>query len=63
MSWATLNEMQMQFVETIRSNVIRMEHLVTDISDISKLKSGRMRLDRENGYVQKYRHAGRKSER
>ncbi len=40
-----LNEMQMQFVETIRSNVIRMEHLVSDISDISKLHSGRMRLD------------------
>jgi signal transduction histidine kinase len=40
-----LNDMQMQFVETIRSNVIRMEHLVTDISDISKLKSGRMRFE------------------
>jgi signal transduction histidine kinase len=40
-----LNEMQQQFVETIRTNVIRMEHLVTDISDISKLSSGRMRLD------------------
>jgi signal transduction histidine kinase len=37
-----LNDMQMQFVETIRSNVIRMEHLVSDISDISKLKSGRL---------------------
>jgi len=40
-----LNEMQSQFVETIRSNVIRMEHLVSDISDISKLHGGRMRLD------------------
>lgn len=40
-----LNEMQSQFVETIRSNVIRMEHLVADISDISKLHSGRMRLE------------------
>lgn len=40
-----LNDMQSQFVETIRSNVIRMEHLVTDISDISKLKAGRMRLE------------------
>jgi signal transduction histidine kinase len=40
-----LNDMQMQFVETIRSNVIRMEHLVADISDISKLKSGRLRFD------------------
>lgn len=40
-----LNPMQGQFVETIRSNVIRMEHLVSDISDISKLHSGRMRLE------------------
>jgi signal transduction histidine kinase len=40
-----LNEMQTQFVETIRSNVIRMEHLVTDISDLSKLRSNRMRLE------------------
>lgn len=40
-----LNEMQQQFVETIRSNVIRMEHLVTDISDMSKLTSGRIRLE------------------
>jgi signal transduction histidine kinase len=40
-----LNEMQTQFVETIRSNVIRMEHLVSDISDLSKLRSNRMRLE------------------
>ncbi len=38
-----LNEMQQQFVEVIRSNVIRMEHLVTDVSDASKLRSGRIR--------------------
>ena len=40
-----LNDMQMQFAETIRSNVIRMEHLVSDISDVSKLNSGRMHFD------------------
>ena len=40
-----LNDMQRQFAETICSNVIRMEHLVTDISDISKIHSGRIRLD------------------
>jgi signal transduction histidine kinase len=40
-----LNDTQTQFVETIRSNVIRMEHLVSDISDISKLRSGRIRLE------------------
>ncbi|HEX3050271.1 MAG TPA: HAMP domain-containing sensor histidine kinase [Aggregatilineaceae bacterium] len=41
----TLNEMQQQFVDTVRSNVIRMEHLVTDISDISKITAERIRLD------------------
>jgi signal transduction histidine kinase len=38
-----LNPMQQQFVDTIRSNIISMEQLVTDISDISKLQSGRIR--------------------
>jgi len=40
-----LNEMQTQFVSTIRTNAIRMEGLVADISDISKLNSGRLRLE------------------
>ncbi|MEW6577651.1 MAG: HAMP domain-containing sensor histidine kinase [Chloroflexota bacterium] len=40
-----LNEMQAQFVETIRANVSRMEQLVSDISDMSKLRSGRLRLE------------------
>jgi signal transduction histidine kinase len=40
-----LNEMQMQFAETIRSNVIRMEHLVSDLSDVSKLTAGRIRIE------------------
>lgn len=40
-----LNEMQQQFVEVIRTNVIRMERLVADISDMSKLRSGRIRLE------------------
>ena len=37
-----LNEMQSQFVETIRTNIISMEQLVTDVSDISKMHSGRI---------------------
>ena len=37
-----LNEMQSQFVEIIRNNIISMEQLVTDVSDISKMRSGRM---------------------
>jgi signal transduction histidine kinase len=40
-----MNEMQQQFIDTIRNNVIRMEGLVSDISDISKLNSGRLKLD------------------
>ncbi len=40
-----LNEMQQQFADTIRSNVGRMESLVTDVSDASKLYAGRIRLD------------------
>jgi len=40
-----LNEMQQQFADTVRSNVVRMENLVTDVSDASKLYAGRIRLD------------------
>ena len=40
-----LNEMQQNFIDTIRTNVIRMEGLVSDISDISKLNYGRIKLD------------------
>lgn len=40
-----LNEMQQQFADTVRSNVSRMENLVTDVSDASKLYAGRIRLD------------------
>lgn len=40
-----LNEMQQQFIDTIRASVIRMEGLVSDISDMNKLTSGRLRLD------------------
>lgn len=38
-----LNDMQKQFLETIRNNVLSMEALVTDISDLNKLNSGRLR--------------------
>jgi signal transduction histidine kinase len=40
-----MNEMQQQFIDVIRNNIIRMEGLVSDISDINKLNSGRMKLD------------------
>jgi signal transduction histidine kinase len=38
-----LNEMQQQFVDIIRSNIIRMEGLVTDVSDLNKLQAQRYR--------------------
>ncbi len=40
-----LNEMQGQFVSTIRNNIISMEHLLSDISDISKMRTGRIRAE------------------
>jgi signal transduction histidine kinase len=43
----TLNPMQQNFIETIRNNVIRMDWLLSDISDINKLQAGRLRLERK----------------
>ena len=40
-----LNDMQKQFMDIIRNNVLSMEALVTDISDLNKITSGRMKLD------------------
>jgi signal transduction histidine kinase len=44
-SMGPLNEMQQQFVETIRTNSRRMEGLLTDVSDTSKIKAGTLRLN------------------
>lgn len=40
-----LNEMQRQFVGTIRTNVLSMEKLVADISDLTKMRTGRLQPD------------------
>lgn len=40
-----INEMQSNFLHTIRSNVERMSTLVTDLNDNSKIEAGRLRLD------------------
>lgn len=40
-----VNEQQVQFLEIIRNNVDRMSTLVSDISDGSKLETGRLKLD------------------
>ncbi|MBN2547536.1 MAG: GAF domain-containing protein [Anaerolineales bacterium] len=39
-----LNEQQLSFIDIIRNNVERMSVLVTDLSDISKVESGRLKL-------------------
>jgi len=40
-----LNEQQFSFLDTIRSNVDRMSALLSDLSDISRINTGRMVLD------------------
>ena len=41
----TLNDMQKQFVDTIRTNSRRMETLLTDVSDMNKLRAGTLRVN------------------
>jgi signal transduction histidine kinase len=40
-----LNEQQEQFVSTIRSNVERMAVLVSDLADISRIETGRLKIE------------------
>ncbi len=40
-----VNEMQKQFLGTIRGNVDRMSTLVSDLADIARIESGRLRLE------------------
>jgi len=40
-----INEQQRSFLETIRNNVDRMAALVSDLSDISRIESGRLKLE------------------
>jgi signal transduction histidine kinase len=44
-SVGTINEMQTNFLSTIRSNVERMSTLVSDLNDNAKIEAGRLRLD------------------
>lgn len=44
-SMGKLDDMQKGFVETIRTNSRRMESLLTDVSDISKIKAGTLRTN------------------
>ena len=40
-----VNDMQKQFLSTIRGNVERMNTLVSDLSDVARIESGRLRLE------------------
>jgi len=40
-----VNEMQKSFLTTVRSNVDRMNTIVTDLNDLTKIQVGNMRLD------------------
>jgi signal transduction histidine kinase len=44
-SVGAINEMQTNFLGTIRSNVERMSTLVSDLNDNAKIEAGRLRLD------------------
>jgi signal transduction histidine kinase len=44
-----INEMQTNFLEVIRNNVERMSVLVSDLSDISHIETGRMKLSLSAG--------------
>ncbi len=44
-SFGGTNEMQTKFLHTIRANVNRMATLVSDLTDISRIESGHLRLD------------------
>jgi signal transduction histidine kinase len=42
-----LNDMQKQFLDTIRTNARRMEGLLSDVSDVNKLRAGTLRLNQK----------------
>lgn len=44
-SLGELNEMQRQFLATIRTNARRMEGLMQDVSDISKIRGGTLKIN------------------
>jgi signal transduction histidine kinase len=40
-----ITDQQQEFIEKVKSNVTRMKVLVTDLSDISRIESGNLRMD------------------
>ena len=47
-SIGSLNEMQRRFLEPIRNNAVRMARMVADLSDLSKIESGRFSIEPES---------------
>jgi len=43
-----LNEQQQQFLQIVRNNIGRMDRLVQDLLDVSRIEAGRLRLEMEN---------------
>ena len=43
-----VNEQQVNFLNTIHNNVERMSKLVSDLSDISRIETGRLKLEMDN---------------
>jgi GAF domain-containing protein len=43
-----INDMQKQFLNTVRGNVDRMATLVSDLADIARIESGRLRLEQRS---------------
>ncbi|WP_420628567.1 response regulator [Candidatus Leptofilum sp.] len=44
-NFGSINEAQITFLDTIRSNVNRMNRLVSDLTDVSRLESGQLHLE------------------
>lgn len=40
-----LNDQQMQFMDTIRTNVMRMDRLIADVNDVAKIRAKRLHMD------------------
>jgi len=40
-----LNEQQSQFMDIIRTNVLRLDHLISDVSDLGKLRGNRLHVE------------------
>ncbi|MFP4345250.1 MAG: GAF domain-containing protein [Anaerolineales bacterium] len=44
----SLNDQQQQFLNVVRSNIQRLDRLVSDLLDISRIEAGRLRLEMDN---------------